>query len=97
MFFATKIRMRTGCRNSQELTEIDAIYLSGTDVDGKDKSGFYTKETIHEYLKMYPGTIKVDIRPYPNVIPAVSVYRERYVKSQPNQYGDDNLLCLPRV
>ncbi|MBR3972403.1 MAG: hypothetical protein IKJ99_00460 [Oscillospiraceae bacterium] len=52
MIYATKIKMRAGCRNSQMLTEIDSM---------------------------------------------VSIYREKYVKSEPNQYGDDNLLCLPRV
>ena len=92
MIYATKIKMRTGCRDSQKLTEIDSIYLEGV-----DKPGFYTKESIHDYLKTYPGTIKVTLRPYPDVIPAVSIYREKYVKSEPNQYGDDNLLCLPRV
>jgi hypothetical protein len=84
--------MRTGCRDSQKLTEIDSIYLEGV-----DKPGFYAKESIHDYLKTYPGIIKVNLRPYPDVIPAVSIYREKYVKSEPNQYGDDNLLCLPRV
>lgn len=92
MIYATKIKMRTGYRDSQKLTEIDSIYLEGV-----DKPGFYTKESIHDYLKTYPGTIKVNLRPYPDVIPAVSIYREKYVKSEPNQYGDDNLLCLPRV
>ena len=92
MIYATKIKMRTGCRNSKKLTEIDFIYLEGV-----DRPGFYTKEAIHDYLKVYPGTIKVNISPYPDVIPAVSIYREKFVKSEPNQYGDDNLLCLPRV
>ena len=92
MIYATKIKMRTGCRDSQKLTEIDSIYLEGV-----DKPGVYSKESIHDYLKTYPGTIKVNLRPYPDVIPAVSIYREKYVKSEPNQYGDDNLLCLPRV
>lgn len=91
MIYATKIKMRAGCRNSQNLTEIDSIYL-----EGLDKPGFYTKESIHDYLKVSPGTIKVLLRPYPDVIPAVSIYREKYVKSEPNEYGNDNLLCLPR-
>ena len=92
MIYAMKIKMRTGCRNSQKLTEIDSIYLEGV-----SKPGFYTKEAVHDYLKTYPGTIKVNLSPYPAVVPAVSVYREKYVKSAPNAYGDDNLLCLPRV
>ena len=92
MIYATKIKMRTGCRNSQKLTEIDSIYLEGV-----DKPGFYEKEVLHEFLKAHPSTIKVNIRPYPDVIPAVSIYNEPYVKSEPNQFGYDNLLCLPRV
>ena len=91
MIYATKIKMRVGCHNSQNLTEIDSIYL-----EGLDKPGFYTKESIHDYLKLYPGTINVLLKPYPDVIPAVSVYHEKYVKSEPNEYGNDNLLCLPR-
>lgn len=91
MIYATKIKMRAGCRSSQKLTEIDSIYLVG--VDGP---GFYTKESIHDFLKDSPGTIKVNLKPYPDVVPAVSVYREKYVKSVPNEYGNDNLLCLPR-
>lgn len=92
MIYATKIRMRSGCGNSWQLTEIDSIYL-----EGLNKPGLYTKESIHEYLKMYPGTIKVNLKPFPDVIPAVSIRKEKYVRSEPNQYGNDNLLCLPRV
>ena len=47
MIYATKIRMRPGCGNSWQLTEIDSIYL-----EGLNKPGFYTKESIHDYLKM---------------------------------------------
>ena len=92
MIYATKIRMKPGCGYSWQLTEIDSIYL-----EGLSQPGLYTKESIHDYLKMYPGTIKVKRNPFPDLIPAVSVYRENYVKSEPNAYGDDNLLCLPRV
>ena len=74
------------------MTEIDSVYL-----EGMDKPGFYSKETIHDFLKVYPGAIKVLLKPYPDVIPAVSINREKYVKSEPNAYGDDNLRCLPRV
>ena len=92
MIYATKIRMRPGCGKSWQLTEIVSISL-----EGLNKLGFYTKESIHDYLKMYPGTIKVNIKPFPEVIPAVSARKEKYVRSEPNQYGNDNLLCLPRV
>lgn len=92
MIFATKIRMQAGCGNSRNLTEIASIYLLG-----KDVAGFYPKESIHNYLKQYPGTIKVGLEPFPTIIPAVSCYGEKYVKSEPNTSGLDNLLCLPRA
>ncbi len=92
MIFATKIRMKPGCGNSWQLTEIEAVYL-----EGLNKPGFYTKEAIYDYLKMYPGTIKVKLKPYPDLIPSVSINREKYVRSEPNEFGDDNLLCLRRV
>ncbi len=57
---------------------------------------FQSKEVLHDYLKKYPGSIQVDIYPYPFLILAVSILGEKYVKSAPNEYGTDNLLCLPR-
>ena len=92
MIYATKVRMQPGCGNSYYLMEIDSIYLSGDNI-----SGLYTKESIHQYLTVYPGTIKVGIPPYPSVIPATSPRGEMYVKSEPNEYGFDNLLSLPQV
>jgi len=93
MIYATKIRMRAGYPRSQSLTEIDSIFL-----EGDIPSGLYTKEDVHYYLKNRPNSIRVNIGPYyPHVKPAVSVNGEKYVKSEPNYYGYDNLLCLPRV
>ena len=92
MMYAKYIRMKSGCQNSYYLTEIDSIYL-----EGENRSGLYKKEEIHEFLKVYPGRVKVSLPPYPDVIPAVSVRNERYVKSTPNESGDDNLLRLRRV
>lgn len=92
MIYATKVRMQPGCGNSQYLTEIDSIFLSGDGI-----SGLYTKESIHDYLNTSPGTIQVGIPPFPDVIPALSSRGEKYVKSEPNKYGFDNLLCLPRI
>ena len=54
------------------------------------------KGVIHDYVKENPGSIQVDIRPNPNVVAAVSVNGEKYVRSAPNAYGHDNLLSLPR-
>lgn len=89
---AKKIQMKAGCNNSYNLQEIAAIY-----VDGCNNPGFFPKETLHDYLKSHPGTIKVNIAPYPDVIPSVSTYGEKYVRSSPNQSTSDNLLNLPRV
>lgn len=90
---ATKIKMKPGCGTSNNLLEIDSIYLTGCKEDG-----YYKKDKIHDYLKEHPGDIQVDIYPYPNVIPATSPSPnyEKYVKSTPNSSNKDNLLCLPR-
>lgn len=92
MFYAKRIRMKAGCSNSNNLQEIADIY-----VDGCDKPGFFPKETLHDHLKSHPGTIKVNIAPFPDVIPAVSSNGEKFVRSSPNQSTRDNLLNLPRV
>lgn len=92
MIYVTKIKMGTGCYNSQDITEIDSVYLQGDNTDD-----FFKKSAVYDFLKKHPDTlVKVDIPPYPNVIPALSVNNEKYVKSTPNQYQYDNLLDLPR-
>lgn len=89
---ATKIKMMSGCGTSNNLLEIDEIYLTGCSEDG-----FYKKASVHEYLQKNPGTIQVNISPYPNCIPATSSKGEKYVKSAPDNTTKDNLLNLPRV
>ena len=88
---AIKIKMKSGCTKSDNLLEIDSVYITGC-----TNPGYYKKEILHDYLKNNPGTIQVDIYPYPNVIHAISVNNEKYVKSAPNDSNKDNLLCLPR-
>jgi hypothetical protein len=88
---ATKIKMIPGCNSSSSLLEIDSIYLT----DAKE-NGYYKKAIVHDYLKDNPGTIQVNISPYPKVIPVVSTNGEKYVKSSPNASNKDNLLSLPR-
>ncbi|MDD4295329.1 MAG: DUF3892 domain-containing protein [Ruminiclostridium sp.] len=88
---ATKIKMKNGCGTSNNLLEIDSIYLTGCTQDG-----FYAKAAVHDYIKTHPGSIQVNIYPYPNVIPAISVNGEKYVKSTPDSTTTDNLLRLPR-
>lgn len=89
---AIKIKMKPGRHYSQDLMEIDAIYI-----DGCSTPGFFKKSTIYDHLKQYPGTIQVNIWPYPNLIPALSSQGEKYVRSTPNGSTHDNLLNLPRV
>ena len=91
MIYAVKLKMRSGCRYSNNLLEIDEIYLEGC----KDP-GYYKKAVIHDFLKSNPGAVKVKIWPYPDLIPATSPYSEKYVKSTPDSYRDDDLLDLPR-
>lgn len=92
---ATKIRMKPGCGSSNNLLEIDEIYLTGLSYSLNE--GFHKKAVVHNHLKDHPGTIQVNISPYPNCIPATSIYGEKYVKSTPNSTQRDNLLNLPRV
>lgn len=88
---ATKLLMKSGCKASNNLEEIDSIYITGC----KDEQ-FYKKESLYDYLKDNPNTIQVDIYPYPNIIPALSSKNEKYVKSTSNNTTMDNLLSLPR-
>lgn len=89
--YATKIKMKPGCSNSTKTTEIDQIYIEGCTTPG-----FYYKSTIYDYLKQNPNSIKVKLYPYPNLIPALSSRYEKYVRSEPNDTPNDNLLKLPR-
>ncbi len=92
---ATKIKMKPSCGSSNDLIEIDEIHLSGSSHSLKE--GFHKKAKIYDHLKIYSGTIQVDIYPYPDCIPAISVNSEKYVKSKPDSTQRDNLLKLPRV
>ena len=91
MMYVTKIKMKQGCYNSSNLLEIDQLYITGC-----ENPGYFKKAAIHDYVKKNPGSIKVYRHPYPSVIDAVSVNGEKYVRSSPNDYALDNLLCLPR-
>ena len=91
---ATGIRLKASCSNpdSPKLTEIDSVY-----VEGCTNPGLFKKEVLYDYLQEHPNTIQVNIHPYPNLIPQLSKNNEKYVKSEPNGSGRDNLLCLSRV
>ena len=88
---ATRIKMKAGCGSSNNILEIDQIYLEGC-----QENGYYYKSAIHDFLKSHPNSIQVDIYPYPDLQPMISQNGEKYVKSEPNYTGKDNLLQLPR-
>ncbi len=88
---AIKIKMKAGSYYSSQLTEIDQIYLTGCNPEG-----YYKKADVHDYLVKNPKTIQVNIYPYPDCLPEISVNGEKYVKSAPNASTNDNLLKLPR-
>ena len=87
----TKIKMKRGCANSNNLLEIDSLYIGDC-----GNPGFFEKSALHDFLKDNPGSIQVGIYPYPYVIPATSSRGEKYVRSSANDYLRDNLLSLPR-
>ena len=87
----TKIHMKDGCRYSNNVCEIDSLFI----IDCVNP-GFYKKDVVYDYVKKHPGSIYVDRFPYPDIIPVVSVYGEKYVRSEPNDSINDNLLKLPR-
>lgn len=91
MMYVTKIKMKPGCYYSSSLVEIDQLFITGC-----DNPGFYKKAVVHDYVKQNPGSIKVNIHPYPSVIDAISINNEKYVRSSPNNSTRDNLLNLPR-
>ena len=88
---AIKIKMKQGSFHSDSLLEIDEIYLTGC-----ENEGYFKKHILYNYLKENPGTIQVNIYPYPNLKPALSVNNEKYVRSEGNNIALDNLLQLPR-
>lgn len=87
----TGIKMKNGCEHSNTLTEIDKLLI-----EDNNGSKFYSKESVHNYLKENPGSIYVNISPYPDAQPATSSYGEKYVRSEANNYLYDNILMLPR-
>lgn len=88
---ATKILMKTSCAYSNNVQEIDKIY-----VDSCNNPGFFKKELLHDYVKANPKSIQVNIRPFPYLIAKISKNGEKYVASEPNDTPNDNLLKLPR-
>lgn len=92
MIYAKKIRMKSGFEYSNNQVEIDQIYLYGT----VKREGWYKKADIYDFIKYNNGVVKVNINPYPELIPAISVNGEKYVKSVADDTYRDNLMSLPR-
>ncbi|MBO6195395.1 MAG: DUF3892 domain-containing protein [Bacilli bacterium] len=91
MIKVTKIRMKQYSANSMKLEEIKDLKLEGD----LNNPGWFSKESIHDYIKNNNGVVNVNIYPYPKLV-AVTTATDRYVRSTPNRYGFDNLLELPR-
>lgn len=85
---ATRIKMRRGHGASTQLLEIDEIYIDGI--------GYHKREVVYDHLQKYPGSITVGIAPFSAITPAMSSYDEKYVRSDTNAQGYDNLLDLPK-
>lgn len=92
MMYAKRIKMQVGCLNSSNTQEIAEVYI-----DGCNNPGFFQKATLHDYLIKKPDSIKVNLSPYPVLVPAISSRGEKYVRSESNDTPNDNLLKLPRV
>ena len=89
--FATRIKMKPGCSASNKASEIAEIYI-----DGPGANQFYPKDKVHDDVKENPGSIKVKLGEYPNLLAATSNTGEKYVRSEANDNPKDNLLQLPR-
>ena len=53
MMYATRIKMKPSCYNSQKLTEIDEVYIEGS----LNNPGFFKKSVLYDYLKTNPGCV----------------------------------------
>lgn len=87
MYYITYKRMKTNNQFETNLLEIDELFLDG--------QGWYKKEILYDFLVNNPKTIKVKNCNGPFVLPAKSIYGEKYVRSEPNTATFDNLLELP--
>lgn len=91
MLYATKIQMHNNCETSNRLTDIAAIFLEGNSINQ-----FYEKCIVHDHLKQFTESIRVNIDPYPYLHPVIGENGEKFVCSEINDLFNDNLLKLPR-
>ena len=89
MIYATKIKLKPGRIYPHSALEISTIYLVGV-----QNERFYAKEVVYDLVKQ-GYIIQVNISPhYPKLIAAISSEGEKYVRSEPNDTVQDNLLRL---
>ena len=70
--------MNDGKENTDSLTEIKEIYLEGV-----VNSGFYMKETIHDFIVENPDSkIVVDLKPFPVLLAAKMELRNMLDRNQ---------------
>lgn len=92
MIYATKIKLKPGRIYPHSALEISTIYLVGV-----QNERFYAKEVVYDLVKQ-GYIIQVIISPhYPKLIAAISSEGEKYVRSEPNDTVQDNLLRLPQI
>lgn len=92
MIYATKIKLKPGRIYPHSALEISTIYLVGV-----QNERFYAEEVVYDLVKQ-GYIIQVNISPhYPKLIAAISSEGEKYVRSEPNDTVQDNLLRLPQI
>lgn len=97
MMKAVKIHLVPYHSSFHGLWEIDSIYLIGSPAEKISCKGFYSTDKIYDYLTKHPGSIEVNLPPYPKLIPILSPYprRKKLVRSSPDHSANDNLFNLP--
>ncbi len=89
---AIAIRLNWGCTSPKSCNDISEIRIRDT----WGTEDWKAKGVVHDIVKASPGAVQVNIAPYPDLVPATSMYGEKYVRSEPNDTEHDNLLKLPR-
>ena len=89
---ATKVKMISGFENSNETPEIARI-----DIEDCDTRGLYTPAELYDIVKEKPGSVCVDIPPYPKLVPIKSKMHGNFVRAAKNRFEKDKLMDLPRV
>jgi hypothetical protein len=93
MYAVAKIKMNDGHKQSNDLLDIDQLYLDGK---GSLAGTWHTKAYLYDYLKINPGSIQISIDPKPFIMPMLSDKGEKYIKSSVDLKKKDYLLSLPR-